>query len=306
LLAIVYAKHYYKNRNSHLREKIDKWDTKTFLNKAKITIKGKITKTAILLLGKSESEYLISPADAKIRWVLKNVKNQERDWQIFNIPFILAVDNVYSKIRNLKYQYMTEGTLFPQEILRYEAFTIIEALSNCIAHQDYNLAGRINVIEKEDNELIFTNLGNFPPQNVENVVLENAPQERYRNRFLVEAMVNLKMVESIGSGIRKMFEYQKQRCFPMPEYNFTNKRVELKIFGKVLDMKFAKILTLNPDLNLHDTIMLDKVHKNKELQEEEIKHLRNQGFVEGRKPNFHLSAKTVRLLSDELKTQYII
>jgi len=33
------------------------------LNKAKVIIKGKITRTAIILLGKPESEHFISPAE---------------------------------------------------------------------------------------------------------------------------------------------------------------------------------------------------------------------------------------------------
>jgi ATP-dependent DNA helicase RecG len=44
------------------------WDDITFLNKAKLAIKGKITHAAILLLGKPEAEHLINPAEAKIRW----------------------------------------------------------------------------------------------------------------------------------------------------------------------------------------------------------------------------------------------
>jgi ATP-dependent DNA helicase RecG len=303
--AIAQARLNFKERNPHLSKDMAKWDTITFLNKAKLTIKGKITRTALLLLGKSESEPFLSPADAKIRWVLKNTKNQERDWSIFKMPFLLAVDAVYAKIRNLNYQYLKEGSLFPQEILRYEPFTIREALNNCIAHQDYTLAGRINVIENEDDELIFTNLGTFLPENVEKIVLDDAPQEQYRNRFLVEAMVNLKMVESIGSGIRKMFEYQRQRFFPMPEYTFQNKRVELRIMGKILDVKFAKTLALNPDLDLRAILMLDKVQKNKPIGEEDIKNLKKQGLIEGRKPNFYLAAKTVKPLTDELKIQYI-
>ncbi|MED0687090.1 transcriptional regulator, partial [Anoxybacillus ayderensis] len=63
---------------------------------------------------------------------------------------------------------------------------IREALHNCIAHQDYTLQGRINVVEKPE-ELIFTNLGEFIPETIENVIERDAPQEYYRNRFLAEA-----------------------------------------------------------------------------------------------------------------------
>ena len=129
---------------------VDSWDDETFLNKAKLTIKGKITRTALLLLGKEESEHFLNPADCKIRWLLKDHLGNDRDYALFGMPLLLAVDKVYSHIRNLKYHYIREGTLFPEEIDQYEPYSIREALNNCIAHQDYALAGRINVIETEE------------------------------------------------------------------------------------------------------------------------------------------------------------
>jgi ATP-dependent DNA helicase RecG len=64
--AILKARSAYKTRSPHLIDEIDSWDDMTFLNKAKVCIKGQITRTAILLLGKSESEHFISPSVAKI------------------------------------------------------------------------------------------------------------------------------------------------------------------------------------------------------------------------------------------------
>ena len=39
------------------------------------------------------------------------------------------------------------------------------------------------------------------PGSVENVVIQNAPENIYRNQFLVNAMTNLKMVETAGGGM---------------------------------------------------------------------------------------------------------
>ena len=63
------------------------------------------------------------------------------------------------------------------------------------------------MVEKPD-ELIFSNLGSFIPGSVETVIEENAPPEYYRNQFLANAMVILNMIDTIGSGIRKMFRLQ--------------------------------------------------------------------------------------------------
>ena len=117
--AIAKARANYKNKFPHQAHDIDRWDDITFLSKAKVIIKGKITRTAIILLGKPESEHFISPAEAKIRWLLKDVKGNDKDYHIESCPLLLAVDKIYAKIRNLKYRYIKDGTLFPDEEIKY-------------------------------------------------------------------------------------------------------------------------------------------------------------------------------------------
>jgi ATP-dependent DNA helicase RecG len=125
-------------------------------------------------------------------------------------------------------------------------------LNNCIAHQDYSSGGgRINVIEMDD-QLIFTNVGSFIPGNVEKVVTDNAAEEYYRNKFLATAMFNLKMVDTAGGRIRKIFNFQRQRFFPMPDYDLSGNKVKVAITGKVLDIQYANILVRQPDLSLDE------------------------------------------------------
>jgi ATP-dependent DNA helicase RecG len=293
--AIRLARANYKSKFPEKSADMDTWDDVTFLNKAKITIKGKITRTAIILLGKEESEHFINPAVAKIRWLLKDANGIDKDYAIFSCPIILAVDKVYAKIRNIKYRYIKDGdaTLFPDEVNQYEAYTIREALNNCIAHQDYTKHGMINVVELDD-QLIFTNLGRFIPDSVEKVVIDDAPEEHYRNRFLATAMFNLKMVDTAGGGIRKIFNYQRERFFPMPDYDLANDKVKVTITGKVLDMKYAQVLARDRDLTLEEIMMLDKVQKKKRLNATEEKQLRLKHLVEGRKPNYFISIKVAQ------------
>ncbi len=286
--AIAFARTNYKNKFPEKSKEMQKWDDITFLNKAKITIKGKITRTAIILLGKEESEHFINPSEAKIRWILKDAKGTERDYQIVTCPIILAVDKIYKRIRNLKYRYMQEGTLFPEEVAQYEPYSIREAINNCIAHQDYEKTGRIDVIETDD-QLIFSNVGKFIPGSVEKVIMDDAPEQVYRNQFLATAMFNLNLVDTVGGGIRKIFQFQQKRFFPMPEYDLSNGKVKVTIIGKVLDIDYARILAQNEDLTLEEILLLDKVQKKKKITVEEEKHLRTNGLIEGRKPNYFLS-----------------
>lgn len=286
--ALVVARRNYKSKFPDKAAEIEAWDDPTFLNKAKLTIKGKQTRASLLLLGREEAEHFLLPAEAKIRWLLKDHAGNDRDYALFGMPLLLAVDKVYAKIRNLKYRYIREGTLFPEEIDQYEPYAIREALNNCIAHQDYTLAGRINVVEREES-LSFTNKGNFVPGDVQRVVMEDAPEEHYRNRFLATAMFNLKMVDTAGGGIRKLFMFQRQRFFPMPDYDLSGNRVQLTLTGKVLDMDYARLLARDGGLELQDIMALDKVQKRQALSADDERRLKSRGLIEGRKPNYFIA-----------------
>lgn len=300
--AIEKAKFFYIKKHLDKKEEIESWDNYTFLNKAKITINGKITRTAIILLGKPESEHYLSPGIARISWVLKDKENV-KDYQHFSCPFILNIDNLYSKIRNLKYRYITGNTLFPEEVDRYDPITIREALNNCIAHQDYSLGGKINVVENEDDSLIFSNLGSFIPKTIDNVIASNSPSEYYRNRFLVDAMVSLDMIDTVGSGIRKMFFSQKKKLFPLPEYDLTDGAVKVTIYGKILDINYATKLVQVPNLDLPTIILLDKVQKGKKLSNHEINFLRRNNLIEGRQPNIFISSNIAKVTEE--KSEYM-
>jgi len=304
--AIVYAREKFLVKFPELKEDVAIWDDITFLNKAKICIKGKITRTAIILLGTSESEHYLIPSISKIRWVLKTLNNEEKDYDIFPPPFILAIDKVYEKIRNLKYRYLPKGTLFPNELLRYEPFNIREAINNCVAHNDYSKAGYINVVEFEDERLVFSNNGNFIPGSIEKVIMQDAPEENYRNRFLANAMFQLGLVDTRGGGIKKMYLNQIKRFFPLPDYDFEGGKTKMTLTGKILDPEFGDILSNHPGLSFPDVFLLDRVQKKKEITDDEFKYLKRLKFIEGRKPNVYLSRLIVEPVNDEtLKAEYM-
>lgn len=304
-MAIQKARVEYAKRNPRFAQEVSTWDDSKFLDKAKITIQGKITRTALILLGKEESEHFLG-SFVKIRWNLKSINNEDKASEVYSIPLILAIDEVYRNIRNLKYIYFKDGTLFPDEVLRYDPFSIREPLNNAIAHQDYSKHGYINVVEFEDDHLVFSNVGKFLPKSVEHVVLMDTPEESYRNPFLVAAMKNLDMVETQGGGIRKIFNHQRARYFPMPEYDLNYEKVKVTISGKVLNEDFARILINNRSLSLEDILLLDRVQKQKPITDEEFKNLKKNKFIEGRKGNTYLSFKVIQPINnDGLKAEYL-
>jgi ATP-dependent DNA helicase RecG len=296
--AVQFARVQYQTKYPQHAAEIFGWDDATFLNKAKVCVSGKLTHAGLLLLGKEESTHVFSPAQARITWVLRDDSNIEKDYQHFTAPLILASDQLLGKIRNLTIRHLPSGTLFPHEITQYDPWVIRETLHNCIAHQDYSAGGRINVIESPES-LLFTNLGSFIPGTVEEMIRSDAPPEVYRNPFLAQAMVNLNMIDTIGSGIKRMFTLQRQRSFPMPDYELSDpNKVMVRLTGRVLDENYTRLLMSQASLDLMDVIALDKVQKKRQLDDDAFRRLKQRKFIEGRRPNLFVSAKIADVTGD--------
>ena len=305
--AIKVAREKYKELFNGSRDaEIDSWSDEVFLNKAKLTRKSAITRTSIILLGKSESDHFLNPAICKIRWFLRDESDINKDFRVFTIPMILAIDEIGRLIRNTTYTYTVSGSMFPESMSRYDTFTLREPLNNAIAHQDYAKGCHIDVIEYEDEKLCFRNAGHFIPESIESVVTNDFPEAHYRNPSLVEAMRNVKMVETEGGGIRKLFVEQRRRFFPMPDYDISDNKVICTIEGRVLDENFANILISNSMLTLGDIMLLDSIQKRTPISHDAANYLRKKGLIEGRYPNLYLSSKIIAPTKHVgLKTSYI-
>jgi ATP-dependent DNA helicase RecG len=270
------------------------WDDTTFLNKARVLKQGAVTNTALLLLGRPESATLLSPAVAKISWILKDASNRELDYEHFGPPFLLVGDRLLKRIRNLIVRALPSGTLFPQEIAQYDPWVIREALHNAIAHQDYRRHGRITVVEFPDRVLV-TNVGDFLPGDVETVIRQDAPQALYRNPFLADAMVELNLIDTQGGGIKRMFETQRRRWFPLPDYDLSKPgQVSVSLSGRILDERYTRLLMERTDLDLGQVMLLDRVQKGQRIDRDEHRLLKSAGLVEGRYPNVIVASAVAR------------
>lgn len=301
--AIKIAREQYKikHQGKEVAQEIDNLSDKDFLNKAKVTINDKITKTALLLLGKNEKDYLLDDYNPKITWKLYD-ENNVIDYEHFGIPFILNVENVRKKIRNLRYRYMIgENSLFPKEVDQYDNFTLRELINNCIVHQDYRVNGPINIMEFKD-KLFFSNQGYFIPKSVENVLKDGFSSPYYRNPFLANAMVNLNMIDTVGSGIRRVFNNQKAKYFPMPDYDLSEyNSVKVTLYGKIIDENYTRILFEKTDLNIEKVVLLDRVQKGYSITKEQSNFLKSDNLIEGRYPRIYVSSNIAEIVGEKLK-----
>jgi len=114
-------------------------------------------------------------------------------------------------------------------------------------------------------------------------------------------MVNLNMIDTIGSGIRRIYDIQVDRYFPLPDYDFSeNNRVKVTLYGIVIDEKYSKMLYKNTSLSFSDILLLDKIQKKCIISKDEADYLRKNKLIEGRYPNIYISHSIARITNTSL------
>lgn len=296
--ALEIAKAKFAAKYPKLLELSKNWDLSQFLDKTKLTRGGQITRAAILLLGKPEGAHFLLPNPAQITWKLDS---DDKGYEHFGPPFLTAVEDIFQRIRNTKFRIQPFNRLIPYELTKYDSGTVLEALNNCLAHQDYSQNARIIITEKND-RLILQNIGDFYDGTVEDYVLRERTPERYRNPFLTQAMVSLDMIDTMGMGIRRMFLTQRKRYFPLPEYDFSDRNhVVMTIYGKLIDENYSRMLIEKEDLSLAEVISLDKIQKKQELPHREVAVLRKKKLVEGRYPHVFVASGIAKATEQEVE-----
>jgi len=278
----------------HANLDVASWSDIVLLDRARITINGHITRAALLLLGKAESAWRLNPNPVEITW---NLTGEERAYEHFGPPFLLATTRLFAKIRNVQVRLLPDNELVAYEAAKYDQKVVLEALHNCIAHQDYSQNSRVTVTEHPD-RLVFENAGNFFEGSPEDYVPGDKRPPRYRNPFLAQAMTELNMIDHMGYGIHDIYQRQRNRFFPLPDYDLHQREtVRLTIHGKIVDPAYSRLLMQRTGLALADVLALDRVQKGLPITDDAIKHLRRSKLIEGRKPNFHVSAQVAAATS---------
>lgn len=289
-----------KYANRITLDEVMRWPVGTFLDRARLTQDGQVTRTTLLLLGKAESAYRLSPHPAQLTWSLVG---PERAYEHFGPPFLLSTTRLYQRIRNIQLRILPQDELVPVEVPKYDQQIVLEALHNCIVHQDYERHGRVVVIE-QPNRLVFENEGGFFEGQPDDYIQNTRPPRRYRNPFLAQAMAELNMIDTMGYGIHDMYSGQARRYFPLPDYDLGEPdAVRMTIYGGVVDLAYSRLLIQQTDLPLTDVLALDRVQKKLPIPDEAAAYLRKAGLIEGRKPNYFVSAEVAT--ATDSKADYI-
>lgn len=152
---------------------------------------------------------------------------------------------------------------YPEEALR-------EALLNAIVHRDYSFSGSI-IINVNDKEMEFISLGGLLPGLSPDDIRSGISQPRNKN--LAEVFHRLHLIESYGTGIRKIYNLYA-KCSAQPRIEVTP-----NTFKMVLPNMNAE--SANTDEATHSNVtpqmemVLDYIAEHGQITDKEISSLLN-------------------------------
>ena len=295
--ALALARQQFGKKFAHERwaGEIPDWTDWQFLDKAKLAIHGALTRASLLLLGHADSSRWLSPHPAEMSWKLPD----ERVIEHFGPPFLLTTTAVMGRIRNPIIKLFPEAQLIPVQLPRYDTQLVLEALHNCIAHQDYARCERV-VVEERIGSLRLENAGGFIEGRPEDFFAGTRTPRLYRNPWLATAMNNIGMIDKGGFGISDMLKIQRRRFLPLPDYvGSTPVHTVFNVLGQSLSEEYSRLLMERQDLDLPEVLLLDLLQKGRALSLQQRQVLRQRGLIEGRGQRVTISARVAKATGRE-------
>lgn len=262
--------------SSSFRDRADEcaqWDDETFLTRTGVLKRGRITVSAMILLGKVSEPFI--PSDIRIRWRLYDTSGRLEDERIFDEPMILAVSHAASVIRNSSVRIEGQN---PRYVSAYRIKTLEEALYNAVAHQDYGESSMIDLIERDRESVSVISKGSFPDYPPESFVLSAAPSIKRRNPFLCKAMAGIGLAPMSMSGIKGMYLSQAYRHYPMPRYSITDGSVTVTFPGTRYG-NYVRIMDARDDLDIETIMDLDRISRGLYVQDRRMAILERRGLL---------------------------
>ena len=162
-----------------------------------------------------------------------------------------------------------ESSDYPEEALR-------EALLNALVHRDYSYSGSV-IINVNDAGIEFISIGGLLPGLSADDIRSGISQPR--NRKLAEIFHRLKLIESYGTGIRKIYALYKD-CAMQPRIEVTSNTFKLVLPNmnagvttavSAEEMPQKTSVTMTPQMK----IVMDYLAEYGEMTDEDLQELLN-------------------------------
>ncbi len=155
----------------------------------------------------------------------------------------------------------------------YPAEALREALLNALVHRVYSYSGSV-IINVNDSRMEFISIGGLPPGLSPDDIRSGISQPR--NRRLAEIFHRLKLIESYGTGIRKIYALYRN-CAEQPRIDVTPNTFKLTLPNMNAAAKASDAVPTeeSPAATPQMKIVLDYLAARGEMTDEELQKLLN-------------------------------
>jgi ATP-dependent DNA helicase RecG len=225
-----------KSGNRH----VTSLDSQELLADLDLTVNGKLTYAALILLGTEDGLTRHLPqAEVVFEYRSRDESLPYQQRKEYRQGFLAYHSGLWDTInlRNEVHQYQ-EGLLM-REIHTFNESVVREGILNAVCHRDYRLSGSV-FVRQFPKKLEVVSPGGFPPGvTAENILWRQSP----RNRRIAEVLAKCGFVERSGQGANRMYEESVKESKALPDYSGTDDfQVFLTISGEVQDPRFLGFL----------------------------------------------------------------
>lgn len=284
-LSVLKDKYAIKQNNPRFRT----LSTAQILTDLDLSVKGKLTNAALVLLGKEAAIRKYLPQGA----VMLEYRNTESQIHFDNRysfikPFFLLIDELWRMINLRNGSVPIQEGAYIFNIPDFNEAVIREAVNNAITHRDYRRNSEV-VVKQYPKRMDIVNPGSFP----QGVTLQNllTVPSTPRNRLLADVLQKTGIVERSGQGIDKIYYNTLSEGKTLPDYSKSDGfNVYLSLSAIIEDQAFAlfieSVQSSLPDdkkLSVFEVLTLDQIKRGvnkKELDKQTLQLLLQRKLIE--------------------------
>ena len=261
-------------------------DMDQLLEDAELTVDGKVTYAALVLLGtrRALGRYL-AQAEVIFEYRSSDVPGAAQERVEFRQGLFAFYDQLWELINKRNDRLSYQDGLFVLDLETFNERAVREALLNAVAHRDYRLGGSV-FVRQYPRRIEFVSPGGFPAGITEANVLD---RQSPRNRRIAEALSRCGLVERAGQGMNLIWESCLRESKPRPDFQGTDAfQVSLTLHGDVQNPRFLRFLErirteTSYVFSLPDLLVLDAIAHRRRVPEDRRSRLlllQRHGLVE--------------------------
>ena len=196
-----------------------------FLQKYNLLRDGKITNAAYLMFKKEDTyETAIELGRFQNEIIIKDTARTKDD-------IISQVEQVLDFVKkHINKEMIFKGEARTTEKWQYPLEALREIVVNMIVHRDYRSTAD-SIVKIFDDKIEFYNPGTLPPEITVEDLLSNNYRSNPRNKVIAGVFKDMKLIEKVGTGIKRITDYFKENNKPLPEIRTISGGLMITVFA---------------------------------------------------------------------------